>query len=118
MRTRSKAGKFISLSAPNQELKDTTPIPETNENVIRRIPAQGGRNLFNTWNIVKLIAAIIILSPWLRILYRSNNLENISAKINDFYDDNFSCKCTCPDEKLNESEKISVVSQPVKNNNL
>jgi len=116
MRTRSKSGKFVSLSAKDQDLKEPTPAPE-NENLVRRNPPH--RNLFNTWNIVKLIAALILLSPWLRMLYKSNNLENISNKINDFYDDNFSCKCSCPDDsKLKENEKISVVSQPVKNNNL
>jgi hypothetical protein len=37
------------------------------------------------------LAVIVLLSPWLFLISKRNSLTDISKKITDFYDTNFSC---------------------------
>ncbi len=45
--------------------------------------------------IVKFVILLFVISPWLVIFVKNNIYSNISKKVNDFYDDNFSCANAC-----------------------
>src|SRR5690348_11101102 len=51
------------------------------------------KNMFS--KVVVLLVLIIIVSPWLFLLFRNNGIGHMSKKVSDFYDENFSCSNSC-----------------------
>ena len=43
----------------------------------------------------KIFIVFIVFSPWMFMAFRKNTLENVSKKVTDFYDNNFSCNSEC-----------------------
>jgi len=56
-------------------------------------------NIINSKNLVSIIIrvtmAILVISPWLFMIFRNNIHGTVTKKVADFYDDNFSCKSSC-----------------------
>src|SRR5690349_10100285 len=51
------------------------------------------------------ILILFVVSPWLFIIVKRNSIKGISAKVNEFYDDYFSCACASeriPSNKQND----------------
>ena len=86
-KTRDSNGRFVSNNANSQK----TVVEELLENPVPTIPVQ--RTTIIT--IIKIAIIILIVWPWLVLAFRKNTIENISKKINDFYDDYFSCNSYC-----------------------
>jgi len=83
VKTRSSNGRFSSPTKSSDEVSILdTPL-----------------NLPVTKNIIMLVAKIlllvVIISPWLMLAFRKQNIDTLSKKISDFYDDNFSCNSIC-----------------------
>jgi len=96
VRTRNSSGRFESTE---KSIFDA-PIPV-------EIPKQ--------WVSVTLrwVILVVVFAPWLLILFRVNIYSSISSKVNEFYDENISCKsyclslpqnCTIPSEKIPEKK--------------
>ncbi len=82
MKTRSTNGRFVSPSKLNEEsLIDT----------FLNIQVTKGSLL----KVAKILVLILIISPWLVLAFRKQNIDNLSKKISDFYDDNFSYNSIC-----------------------
>ena len=41
---------------------------------------------------VALLILFAVISPWVFLIVKNNSIGNVSQKITDFYDENFSCK--------------------------
>jgi len=99
VRTRSSNGRF-ETSPMNPTLKidlgDESPIAIP----LRKV---------SLWGLIKLIVVILILSPWLFMAFRKNTLGNVSQKITNFYDDNFSCSTPVPQS---ECETLNTTAIP------
>lgn len=83
VKTRSSNGQFTSPSKSKDEISILdTPInlPVTKNTIML---------------VAKLLLLVIIISPWLMLAFRKQNIDTISKKITDFYDDNFSCNSIC-----------------------
>ncbi len=110
MRTRASNGKFSTNVVDNQKYDlDSQEKSEisSNHNIPRQsyltakangtsisIPISG-----NGWSLLKIAVVILALSPWLFILFRKQNVETVSRKVTQFFDENFNClPCEpCPD---------------------
>lgn len=48
--------------------------------------------------ILKVFLAALILSPWVFLLFKRDNVDFYSTKITQFYEDSFTCACPkhCP----------------------
>ena len=59
------------------------------------------------WKIAKIVILILILSPWIYLIFRKRKLEDLTNGISDFYQENFSgkCECKCIDPHLDEIAK-------------
>ncbi len=42
--------------------------------------------------VVVLLILFTVISPWIFLIVKNNSIGNVSQKITDFYDENFSCK--------------------------
>jgi hypothetical protein len=95
VKTRSSLGRFES----------SAPVAETKKDFDDRYPIQKQ----SIWALLKYLIILLLISPWIFLMMRNRNtLENVSKKITDFYDDNFSCtsQCSC------ENASTSNISQP------
>jgi hypothetical protein len=81
VKTRSNTGRFVA----------TTDTCDDNNDSPLNLPVQKE----TMWKILKLILLFLVVSPWLFLALRKNNIDNFSKKIGDFYDDNFSCNSYC-----------------------
>jgi len=72
VKTRSSNVKFVSPSKSNEELNIfDTPL---------NLPVTKNRMMV----FAKIIFIIIIISPWLVLAFRKQNIDNFSKKITDF----------------------------------
>jgi hypothetical protein len=98
VKTRSSNGRFAEGCIKSEDLLDN-PLPIT----IHKI---------TVIRILKILFLILVISPWILLAFRKNTVENISKKITDFYDDNFSCSSYCINESLytntTSSEKLKM----------
>jgi len=85
-KTRGNDGRFVSTATPIK-----TVVEEILENPVPNIPVQRTTII----GVLKIAIIFVIIWPWLAIAFRKNMVENISTKITDFYDDNFSCNSYC-----------------------
>ncbi len=106
MRTRSSNGKF-SANGNNVENKnydmDCLDKPEMSPQ--NQIPARqnyltakaNGTSISipisgNGWSLLKIAVIMLVLSPWLFILFKKQNVETVSRKVTQFFDENFNCQ--------------------------
>ena len=65
---------------------------------------------FDRKNWVKRVFVILLVlftfSPWVFILIKNKTLNDISTRVSDFYNTNFSCEC----EKRNEPVSTNIES--------
>ena len=53
---------------------------------------------------------ILITSPWIFIMMKKNSISNLGQKVNEFYDDNFSCSSRMSLERPKEEILIKASS--------
>ena len=92
VKLRNSNGTFATPTTINQEESTIS------ENVIVQHRPRPNISL-----IIKIVLGLIVLMPWISIVLRRKNVELISQKIVDFYDDNFSCNSYC-NSLLSKSE--------------
>lgn len=105
MRTRSSNGKFARLGPVNSQSFDMTPqdkVEISSNHVAPRdtyftakangtsitIPISG-----NGWSLMKIAIMILLLSPWLYLIFKRQNIDTVSRKVTQFFDENFNCQC-------------------------
>jgi hypothetical protein len=86
-KTRDSNGRFASSNSSTSK----SVVEEILENPVPTLPVQRNTIIF----IIKVAVIILVVWPWLVLAFRKNAVENISKKITDFYDDNFSCNSYC-----------------------
>src|SRR5690348_14103181 len=91
VRTRNSSGRFEKTA--------------DGESTIERITYTTGVNREWVNKGFILFLFIVLFSPWMFIVSKSNNLLNVVNRVIDFYDDTFSCKveatvcnCTSPEK--------------------
>lgn len=85
-RTRTQSGRFGTNSNDSAESTDIIPSVPLSKTTIYRILA--------------LLMMLLFLSPWIFLMIRNNSLNNMSQKVADFYDDNFSCQSRAMSENI------------------
>ena len=61
--------------------------------------------------LLRIAFLVLIISPWLFFIIKNNFYYNITKKVTDFYDDNFSCSNSCPDFCVNNSTISNITMQ-------
>ncbi len=83
VKTRAANGRF--------EINHSSPTKNEEENKEQGIIIQKEM----IWKIAKAILVFLLISPWIFLAMRRNTFDNVTKKITDFYDDNFSCSSIC-----------------------
>jgi len=124
MRTRSANGKFTRLGLDNSQNFDlsTQEKAEISSNHIPprqtyftakangttiSIPITG-----NGWSLLKIAIILLAVSPWLYLLFRKQNMENVGKKVTQFFDENFNCPPCEPCEYMFPRNETSFPSTP------
>ena len=109
VKTRNSSGRFeSSTDSATKEEKYT-------EETVMSIPMKKNTLV----NLIRILIVSLLLSPWLFMVFKKNNIENVSKKISEFYDDNFSCntQCVCDlrEDLKGESKSTDFQSKTDKN---
>lgn len=86
VKTRNSNGRFVSLVGATNDGKQD----QQDDAIVVNLPDKD-----TILKIIKLIIVFLIISPWLFVTFKKQSLENVTQKITDFYDDNFSCSPVC-----------------------
>ena len=131
MRTRSSNGKFARLGLDNSQNFQNFDLPaqEKTEISTNQIPARqtyftakaNGTTLSipitgSGWNLLKVAIILIALSPWLYLLFRKQNMETVSRKVTEFFDENFLCPPCEPCETMFQKNETIFPTTPNKKN--
>lgn len=87
VKTRSSNGRFESAPAISIVKKSRDDMEETIIPIVVKKETVMG--------LFKMVMILLLISPWIFILWRKNTFENVSKSISEFYDDNFSCFSSC-----------------------
>lgn len=90
-RTRSNTGKFETL---------TKTLDTDGEPMLSLIP--------RGWvpKIVFVLFLVFVVSPWMFLIVKKNSISTVAQKINDFYDDSFSCKMSATATESDSNSKL------------
>jgi hypothetical protein len=58
--------------------------------------------------ITMYVVLLLLISPWVFIMIKNNSIGNMSQKVNDFYDDNFSCNSRTSQKSQNTSDLLGL----------
>jgi hypothetical protein len=86
-RTRNAQGRYETTHKDDAAPYPKNLINDDNVNIFSfpKLPPL----FYRIWII---LCFILMFSPWIFLVIKNNSITNISQKVTDFYDNNFSCK--------------------------